>query len=112
MQLKKGNSKTWVEVSKKALFHNIGVFRKAVGKKVKIAAVIKANAYGHDLTKIVPLLKNKVDVLAVDNIDEALVIRQADTETPTLACKYRRVYQKRYFFRSLQPGIPQKNRIT
>ena len=81
-------SKTWVEVSKSALLHNIRVFRKSVGKKVKIAAVVKANAYGHDLTKIVPLLKNKVEIFAVDNIDEAFAIRQIDAETPILILGY------------------------
>ena len=81
-------SKTWVEVSKSALLHNIRVFRKSVGKKVKIAAVVKANAYGHDLAKIVQLLKNKVEIFAVDNIDEAFTIRQIDTETPILILGY------------------------
>lgn len=88
MQLKKNKYKTWVEVSKSALFHNIGVFRKCVGENVKIAAVVKANAYGHGLTEIVPLLKNKVDVLAVDNIEEALAIRSIDKNTPVLILGY------------------------
>lgn len=81
-------NKTWVEVSKSALLHNVGVFRKAVGKNVKIAAVVKANAYGHGLCEVVPLLKNKVDVLAVDNIDEAMVIRQIDNSIPVLVLGY------------------------
>jgi alanine racemase len=88
MQFKNNINKTWVEISKKALFHNIGVFRKSVGKNVKIAVVIKANAYGHGLREIVPLLKNKVDLLAVDNINEALTIRQIDSSTPVLILGY------------------------
>lgn len=81
-------NKSWVEVSKKALLHNVGVFRKSVGKNVKIAAVVKANAYGHDLAKTVSLLKNKVDVFAVDNIDEALIIRKIDSATPVVILGY------------------------
>ncbi len=81
-------NKTWVEISKDALIHNIGVFKKCVGGNVKIAAVVKANAYGHDISKIVPLLKNKVDVLAVDNIDEAVIVRTIDSSTPVLILGY------------------------
>ena len=88
MQSKNNIYKTWVEVSKKALLHNIGVFRKSVGKNVKIAAVVKANAYGHGIKEVVPLLKNKVDVLAVDNIDEALTIQQVDKSIPILILGY------------------------
>ncbi len=88
MRLKNNINKTWVEVSKKALFHNISVFRKSIGKNVKMAIVVKANAYGHGLKEIVPLLKNKADVLAVDNIDEALIIRQIDNSIPVLVLGY------------------------
>jgi alanine racemase len=80
--------KSWVEVSKSALLHNVDVFRKSVGKNIKIAAVVKANAYGHGLRETVPLLKNKVDVFAVDSIDEALVIRQIDSSVPVLVLGY------------------------
>jgi alanine racemase len=81
-------NKTWVEISKKALLHNIGVFRKNIGKNVKIAAVVKADAYGHGLKEIMPLLKNKVDLLAVDNIDEALIIRKINGSIPILILGY------------------------
>ncbi|MCX6704467.1 MAG: alanine racemase [Candidatus Woesebacteria bacterium] len=80
--------KSWVEVSKSALFHNVRVFRKSIGKNVKLAAVVKANAYGHDLAKIIPLLRNKVDVFAVDNIDEAIIIRTIDSSVPILILGY------------------------
>jgi alanine racemase len=80
--------KSWVEVSKSALFHNIGVFRRSVGKGVKIAAVVKANAYGHGLKEIVPVIANKVDIFAVDNIDEANTVRQIDPAKPVLVLGY------------------------
>ncbi len=85
MQIK---NKSWIEISKKALFHNINVFRKAVGKKVKIAAVIKANAYGHGLPEMTNLLKGHVDILAVDNIEEALIIREIDKQVSILVLGY------------------------
>jgi alanine racemase len=80
--------KTWIEISRSALFHNLQVFRKSVGKNVKIAAVVKANAYGHGLAEIVPIIRNKVDVFAVDNIDEALIIRKIDASVPVLILGY------------------------
>lgn len=88
MQLRANKYKSWVEISKKALFHNVRVFRHAVGKNVKLAAVVKANAYGHGLPEIVSLLRDKVDVLAVDNIDEALTIRGIDKKVPVLVLGY------------------------
>ena len=80
--------KTWVEVSKSALLHNVAVFRKSIGKNVKLAAVVKANAYGHGLSETIPLIRNKVDVLAVDNIEEALEIRKIDSQIPILVLGY------------------------
>jgi alanine racemase len=80
--------KSWIEVSKSALLHNVRVFRKSIGKGVKLAAVVKANAYGHDLAKTTSILKNRVDVFAVDNIDEALIIRKIDRFTPVLILGY------------------------
>src|SRR4030043_2280241 len=88
MHFKNNKYKSWVEVSKKALFHNIRVFRKSIGKNVKLAAVVKANAYGHDLEKIIPLLKNKIDVFTVDNIDEALIIRRIDSSVAVIILGY------------------------
>ena len=81
-------NKTWVEVSKSALLHNVQVFRKNIGKNVKLCAVVKANAYGHGLKEIIPLLKNKIDVFAVDNIEEAVIIRQMDNSIPVLVLGY------------------------
>ena len=80
--------KTWIEVSKSALFHNVRVFRKSIGKNVKIAAVVKANAYGHGLKETVSLLKGKVDVFAVDGIDEALAVHRIDGSLPVLVLGY------------------------
>ena len=80
--------KTWIEVSKSALFHNVRVFRKSIGKNVKIAAVVKANAYGHGLKETVSLLIGKVDVFAVDGIDEALAVHRIDGSLPVLVLGY------------------------
>ncbi len=41
--------KTWIGIDKKAVQRNIQLFRKLVGGKTKIFAVVKSNAYGHGL---------------------------------------------------------------
>ncbi len=83
--------KTWIEISKKALYHNVNVYKKAVGKNVKIAAVVKANAYGHGLKEIVSLLDKKVDMFAVDRLEEAFLIQKYGRETPILILGYTRL---------------------
>lgn len=80
--------KSWIEISRSALWHNIKVFRDAVGKNVKLVGVIKANAYGHGLIEILPLLKNKVDMLAVDSLDEASIVREYEKDVPLLILGY------------------------
>src|SRR5258706_891809 len=88
MQSKDNGFKIWVEISKKALISNVNVFRKCIGKNVKLGVVVKANAYGHGLKETILLLKDKVDVFAVDSIDEALTIRQIDSHIPIVVLGY------------------------
>ena len=64
--------KTWVEISQANLIHNIDQFRQRVGSEVKIAGVIKSNAYGHGLIEVAQVVQSRVDWLAVDSVDEAL----------------------------------------
>lgn len=61
---------------------NLGYIKQHTTKK--ICAVVKANAYGHGLEKIVTLLKNKVDFFACANLSEGINLRNYDQTTPTL----------------------------
>ena len=47
-----------VTVSRSALIHNAAVVRRAVGRRVKICATVKANAYGHGAATVVDALAN------------------------------------------------------
>jgi len=38
-----------IEISSQNLIHNLQQFRKKIGPKVKLMAIIKANAYGHGI---------------------------------------------------------------
>ena len=50
--------KTWVEISEKALTHNLETFQELVGR-TKIFCVVKGNAYGHGLKEVVKILQKK-----------------------------------------------------
>ncbi|HEY1923400.1 MAG TPA: alanine racemase [Tepidisphaeraceae bacterium] len=74
-------------ISRAAILNNIGIIREAIGPSVKICAVVKANAYGHDADLVVDTLCNfssgdveppMVDALAVADIDEAAGLMACD----------------------------------
>jgi len=68
-------------IDSRALLNNLGVVKKAA-PKARVMAVIKANAYGHGLTRIAEVLADKVDALAVARLDEAIVLRQQGIQVP------------------------------
>jgi alanine racemase len=74
-------------ISRAALLHNVALIRKAIAPGVKICAVVKADAYGHDADLVVDTLCNfsasdaeppMVDSLAVADIDEAAALPACD----------------------------------
>jgi alanine racemase len=71
----KNQSLSYIEISKENLIHNIKEFRKFLGSKIKIAAVIKANAYGHGDIEIAKIASNYVDYFQVDSIEECERVR-------------------------------------
>ncbi len=68
-----------------AYAHNLDVVRRFIGHDASIAAVLKANAYGHGL---VPLAKKAVGcgvrMVAVAAVDEGIELRQAGLQIPVL----------------------------
>ena len=74
---KKKYDRTYVEIDLEAIKHNIRCEREKVGNKVKIMAIIKANAYGHGDIEVAEALKNEVDAYGVAIIEEALKLRKA-----------------------------------
>lgn len=83
--------KTWVEISKSAVKHNIGVFRKIIGPKTKLMAVVKSNAYGHGLWDFSRLASDfGVDWFGADSLSEALKLREKGIERPILVLGYTR----------------------
>lgn len=67
----------WVEINREKAIHNFSEVRKAVGKDVKICAVVKADSYGMGALKLSKMyMENGVDMFAVAVISEALELRQ------------------------------------
>lgn len=76
---------SWLEISQSSLLHNFKVLTQNLSPKTKSLCVVKGNAYGHDLKKIVSIL-NKVhpDFYGVFDIQDALTIRTSNKKTPIL----------------------------
>ncbi|MBU0646162.1 alanine racemase [Patescibacteria group bacterium] len=73
--------RTWVEISEEALQNNIYELRALLRPETEFAAVVKSNAYGHSLEQVVPMMsKVAVKRFAVDNINEALLVRELAPE--------------------------------
>lgn len=81
--------KTWVEISSQALSSNVKALRSILKPDVTFCAVVKANAYGHDLETIVRLLGTEgIDHFAVDSVDEAILIRQKNPQARIFVLGY------------------------
>ena len=78
-----------VEISKKNLLHNLRQFRKRVGKRIKIMAVVKANAYGHGILEVSKIAsRSGADWLGVASLEEGLFLRQQNLNLPILVLGY------------------------
>ncbi|MDY0255377.1 MAG: alanine racemase, partial [Tenuifilaceae bacterium] len=63
---------SYIELSKSALNNNIGYLKSKVGANTKYSMVIKANAYGHGIEDILPLIEScGVDHFSVFSVEEA-----------------------------------------
>ena len=81
--------RTWIEIDRKAIAHNFKTFRKLVPKETKLLAVVKSNAYGHNLTEFAEeAARLGADMLGVDSLVEALALRKAHITTPILVLGY------------------------
>ena len=80
---------SWVEISKKALIHNLKTFRRLVGKDVVLAPAVKANAYGHGMIECAKICeKYGADYLCVNALFEAKILRETGIKIPILIIGY------------------------
>lgn len=79
----------WCEVSRSALIKNINEFKKIVGSSVKLAAVVKANAYGHGLMQVSScFIEAGVDGLCVNDVLEGEALRAGGIDIPIYLLGY------------------------
>ncbi len=73
----------YAEIDLRALDHNFRQVRRRVGKKARIMAVVKADAYGHGMLAVAGRLRQRgVDYLGVARPEEAVRLREAGVRTP------------------------------
>lgn len=70
-------------INTKNILNNLSVVKSLIGNR-KVMAILKADAYGHGLTKTAQLLQHKVDSIGVAYIEEAIILRRNKIKIPIL----------------------------
>jgi alanine racemase len=76
-------SLSWIELDASAPDHNLREIGKCAADGILLCAVVKANAYGHGIDRMVKLLPS-ADWFAVNSLDEGLQIRRLGERRPVL----------------------------
>ena len=80
---------TWAEIDLDAIAFNVRAFQKHVGERVKVIAVVKANAYGHGAAPVArAALQAGASMLAVHRAIEGVELRKAGIGAPVLVMGY------------------------
>ena len=76
---------SWVEINLEHIKHNCRTVKQLVGENVQVAAVVKANGYGHGAIPVgKACLEAGADSLAVAILSEAIQLREAGIHCPIL----------------------------
>lgn len=79
--------RAWAEIDESALIHNFKIIKQTAQSKV--CAVVKADAYGHGVDIIAPILQNAgAPWFAVSNVEEAIELRELGITKPILILGY------------------------
>ncbi len=73
---------TWIEIDRKALQANVQAFRTTMKPDCKLMAVVKANAYGHGLEVVAPIVSEKAEWLGVNSLEEAGILERLNLDRP------------------------------
>jgi alanine racemase len=80
---------TWAEIDLEAIAFNIRAFKRHLGEKVKLMAVVKANAYGHGAIPVAEsALAAGAEMVAVHRMIEGIELRKAGIQAPILIMGY------------------------
>ncbi|HZK40331.1 MAG TPA: alanine racemase [Atribacterota bacterium] len=76
---------TWVEINLDAIANNVKNIKKLIGEEKELMAVVKGNAYGHDVLEIASVvLNNGATRLAVARLEEGIFLRKSGITVPIL----------------------------
>ncbi|XDD52310.1 alanine racemase [Leptospira sp. WS92.C1] len=76
---------SWVEISKHSIRTNLNSFRSILNPDSTLTAILKSNAYGHELETMTKLcIDEGVSRIGVNSIEEALIVRNIDSTIPIL----------------------------
>src|SRR3989454_6056780 len=73
---------SWVEIGAASLRANIDALRSVTAPGTSVMVVVKANAYGHGLEAVAPVVAERADWLGVNCLDEALTITRLGIQKP------------------------------
>jgi alanine racemase len=93
---------SWIEINTQNLMYNLRQFRQVLSPTTKLLAVVKSNAYGHDMVLVAKAIQKQTDWLGVVNLEEALILRKAGIHKPILVLSF--------YFNQLELAI--KNNIS
>ena len=68
---------TTVEISTNALKHNLQQLKAILPPNFTLIAVIKANAYGHEMPGVADAIKGEVSYMAVSTVEDGLALRKS-----------------------------------
>jgi alanine racemase len=77
--------KTWLEISRSAIAHNLGVIKSLTTEQTEVWSVVKSNAYGHGIfsfTKVINELG--ISGFCVDSVIEGIKLREQGIQRPIL----------------------------
>src|SRR5215467_2839816 len=73
---------SWIEIDAARLKANIDAMRGVTAPGTSVMVVVKANAYGHGLEAVAPVVAERADWLGVNCLDEALAITRIGIQRP------------------------------
>lgn len=77
--------RTWIEIDRAAIAKNYKTFRDLIPRETRLMAVVKSNAYGHDLVPFaLECERLGADFLGVDSCIEGVALRKAGVKCPIL----------------------------
>ena len=105
-QMVRRKHQTSLRVSLSGVAHNLGEYRKLLGKDRKIVCMVKADAYGMGAAEISKTLENAgVDYLAVAVADEGVALRRAGIDAGIIVMNPEPEALRDMFRYKLQPEV-------